>query len=305
MILLVVATSILETSPFVCTKTQTRRKFHRPLYMGKKSRSMGGSQGALARKLAEAKKQNSDSPSTTPTDDVGKKETVETVTSEEDKMRRDFEYMIKNDAYSLLANDEDEGIASVAAGGSSSSRANTPPPPKLYVEDDFPLTEAQLREYCIAPSGEPSTQCRVGKYKVLIIDPRPNSAFQRETFSNVMSTSSSLPKEANYVFISPTPCGQLRQMMKKALKKNKAGTIENWIRDGYEDINGRVQVYSTGEDGGGIYRTLGVAGEGQIFSLWVIAYSTETRKVKVLNQRQESLVSLSSLSDVVSKCMVK
>eukprot|EP00520_Triparma_pacifica_P007303 CAMPEP_0118651436 /NCGR_PEP_ID=MMETSP0785-20121206/10786_1 /TAXON_ID=91992 /ORGANISM="Bolidomonas pacifica, Strain CCMP 1866" /LENGTH=252 /DNA_ID=CAMNT_0006543891 /DNA_START=188 /DNA_END=942 /DNA_ORIENTATION=- len=252
---------------------------------------MGGSQGALARKLAEAKKQNSDSENTT-TDDVGK----ENVTSEEDKMRRDFEYMIKNDAYSLLADEEDEGVASVAAGGSSSSRANTPPPPKLYVGDDFPLTEAQLREYCITPSGEPSTQCGVGKYKVLIIDPRPNSAFQREAFSNVISTSASLPKEANYVFISPTPCGQLRQMMKKALKKNKAGTIDNWIGDGYEDINGRIQVYSTGEDGGGIYTTLGVAGEGRIFSLWVIAYNTETRKVKVLNQRQESLVSLTSLS---------
>ena len=124
---------------------------------------MGGSQGALARKLAEAKKQNRDSENTT-TDDVGK----ENVTSEEDKMRRDFEYMIKNDAYSLLADEEDEGVASVAAGGSSSSRANTPPPPKLYVGDDFPLTEAQLREYCITPSGEPSTQCGVGKVRELV-----------------------------------------------------------------------------------------------------------------------------------------
>jgi hypothetical protein len=70
-------------------------------------------------------------------------------------------------------------------------------------------------------------------------------------------------------------------MIKRATKKGKTGNVDGFLKDGYEDLKGRVQVYSSGEDGGGLYKTLGIAGDGQIFSLWVIGYEVETRKVKV------------------------
>ncbi|GMI47390.1 hypothetical protein TrCOL_g3651 [Triparma columacea] len=256
---------------------------------------MGGSQGALAKKLAEAKRKNA-------LEGGGEEVTMaeEPMSSEEEKMKRDFAYMINNDAYSLR-NDEEDSME--IASSSSTSRA--PPPPKLYVGDDFPLSEQQLREYCLAPSGEMSTACGNSKYKVLVIDPRPNSVFLREAFSSVVPNVAALPKEASYVFISPTSAGQVRKMIKSAMKKSKAGNVDGLLKDGYEDLKGRVQVYSSGEDGGALYRTLGIAGDGQIFSLWVIGYEVKTRKVKIISPKQDSLVSISSLSEAVNKCMVK
>ncbi|GMH63463.1 hypothetical protein TrRE_jg4258 [Triparma retinervis] len=244
---------------------------------------MGGSQGALAKKLAEAKKQNAAAEGGGV--EVGGEEmnSEKIVTSEEAKMKRDFAYMIKNDAYSLQSDEDDS----------------------LYVGDDFPVGEQQLREYCLAPSGEKSTQCGNARFKFLIIDPRPNSVFFREAFSGVVPNAAALPQEASYVFVSPTTPGQVRQMIKRATKKGKTGNVDGFLKDGYEDLKGRVQVYSSGEDGGGLYKTLGIAGDGQIFSLWVIGYEVETRKVKIICSKQDSLVTVSSLTECVNKCIMK
>ena len=74
-----------------------------PIY-GKKSRSMGGSQGALAKKLAEAKRKNALEGGG---EEGGMTMAEERMSSEEEKMKRDFAYMINNDAYSLRNDEED------------------------------------------------------------------------------------------------------------------------------------------------------------------------------------------------------
>ena len=231
---------------------------------GKKSRSMGGKQGVLVAKLATAKKQQKgerEDVNSGVDDDV-----KDPVSSEEAKMRRDFDYLLKNDAYSMLSTSDDSLVE--MASSPEGKIACPPPPPKVYVGDDFPLSESALKECLLSPSGTPSIPCGSAVLKLLIIDPRPNSSFLRDAFSEIVSSITTLPKDANYVFVSPTPAGGVRRMVKTAMKGNQKGA-GGFVKDGYEDLVGRVQIYTTGEEGG-LYRTLGIKGEGQILSLWVL-----------------------------------
>ncbi|GMI10563.1 hypothetical protein TrLO_g11180 [Triparma laevis f. longispina] len=247
---------------------------------GKKSRAMGGKQGEMARKMAEAKRQREGSEAV---------QQDENVNEETKKLQREFDYMLENNAYSINPNEyesEEEMLADMetnpnysSSSFSSSSLSSQPKkravlPPKIYVGDAFPFPSlTSAGEFLFTPRGDslgrgfPNT--KDVPFTTFIIDPRPNSAFFNDAFQSLLLGFKGLPTKSNYLLVSPNSPGQTRQLAKKAGKTLQSGEVEKLVESGVTRTSfGNVfGVFTTdgGTDKDGARSSVKLASENEFY----------------------------------------
>ncbi|GMH96241.1 hypothetical protein TrVE_jg6458 [Triparma verrucosa] len=277
---------------------------------------MGGKQGEMARKLAIAKQQRASAASASTSsgseqqqqqqqsDDTNMNMSYQaevnddTLDEETRKLKREFDYMLQNNAYTINPNEyesEEEMLADYDPNSSASSDSSTENsskksqarrnlPPLLYVSDPFPFTPSTLSPYLFTPSSLPSSPPLSSSYTTYIIDPRPTSSFFTQTLNSLITSFKTLPTSSSYVLITSSTPGTLRQNIKKISKPLGSKILPDLIDKGTITQSNSLSILTT--DGGiekdgsrksvknissnEVFLKTGTSGSGRILSLSII-----------------------------------